>query len=79
MKWYDKFKVGQKVRVVKKIQEWDYDDMGASWNDGGMDKTMSKVYKIIRFDIQAYFGISGILRRALKLLKLKDSSYYFRL
>ena len=41
MKWYEKFKVGQEVRVVRKIIKW----MGASWVEE-MDKTINRVYKI---------------------------------
>ena len=50
MEWFKKFKIGQEVRVVKKIAKWGYEGMGASWNDWGMNKTIGKVYKIIEIE-----------------------------
>ena len=49
MKRYEKFKVGQEVRVVRKIAVW----QGASWVSG-MNKTMNKIYKIK--DVDEYIG-----------------------
>lgn len=56
MKWYEKFKVGQNVRVVKKVMNWHFDKYtggsrgrGADWVYG-MDKTIGKVYRIVRID-----------------------------
>lgn len=57
MKWYEKFKVGQRVRVVKKVVRWRYDNYsgdgytgrGASWVVD-MDGSIGKVYKIIDID-----------------------------
>lgn len=50
MKWYEKFRVGQRVRVVKKVMNWDY-DLPMSWNSEGiMDKTVGRVYKILTVD-----------------------------
>lgn len=47
MWWYEKFKVGQKVKVVKKVATWRYgSNYGISWNNFLMDKTIGKVYKI---------------------------------
>lgn len=43
--WYDKFKVGQRVRVVKKVKRWDY-GIRTGWTDN-MDKTLNKIYEII--------------------------------
>ena len=57
MKWYEKFKVGQKVRVVKKVTSWRLDNYngdghtgrGATWVSD-MDKTIGKVSTIIFID-----------------------------
>ena len=52
MEWYNKFKVGQGVKVVKKVVRWKFDNGGgAGWNTGGfMDKTVGKVYTIVSID-----------------------------
>jgi hypothetical protein len=51
MEWFEKFKVGQEVRVVKKVPCWVLpDDGGTNWNNEYMDKTIGSVYKIIRID-----------------------------
>jgi len=48
MKWYEKFKVGQKVKVVRKIVEWTFPNgSGCSWFSEDMDGTIGKLYKII--------------------------------
>lgn len=50
MKWYEKFKVGEKVRVVKKVPEWKYGQL-VQWNlEGEMDKTIGNVYKIVQIN-----------------------------
>ena len=47
MEWYEKFKVGQKVRVVKKVLVWKLPDGGGTgWNPHYMDKTIGNVYEI---------------------------------
>lgn len=47
MKWYEKFKVGQEVKVVKKIASWTFvNGGGTSWTSPEMDKTIGKTYKI---------------------------------
>lgn len=46
MEWHKKFKVGQEVKVTKKIQSWDDGIFGTSWDDRYMDKTIGRVYKI---------------------------------
>lgn len=42
----DKFKVGQRVRVIKKVSSWSYYGIQCSW-DEGMDMTIGKVYTVI--------------------------------
>jgi len=50
MAWFDKFKVGQEVKVVRKIDSWRaYGGLGVSWNSD-MDKTIGKAYKIVYID-----------------------------
>lgn len=51
MKWYHKFKVGQEVRVIKKISAWRAYDGGykIGWSTD-MDKTIGKFYKIKSVD-----------------------------
>lgn len=49
MEQHEKFKVGQDVRVVRKVKSWP----GASWVSG-MDKTINKIYKIKQTD--GYIG-----------------------
>jgi len=50
MQWYEKFKVGQEVRVVKKVPSWEY-GIECGWNlTGVIDKTVGKVYEIIRIN-----------------------------
>ena len=53
MNWYEKFKVGQEVRVVKEVPHWEFPNGGGcSWNNeiNKMHKTVGKVYKIIDID-----------------------------
>ena len=47
-----KFKVGDKVKVIKKVEDWKM----CSWNNIYMDGTIGRVYKIIlvREDIGDY-------------------------
>lgn len=58
MKWYEIFKVGQEVRVVKKVISWQFDSfdggdgytgMGASWVSD-MDITIGKVFEVVEID-----------------------------
>jgi len=57
MKWYKKFKVGQEVKVVRKINVWQFDNhrtgflmgRGASWATE-MDMTIGKIFKIVNID-----------------------------
>lgn len=53
MKWYEKFKVGQKVKVIKKVPQWKYKHNFIPWA-GSMDGTIGKFYEII--DIDASVG-----------------------
>ena len=49
--WIPKYKVGQEVRVVKKIDTWHYNGHGMGWNTNGqMDGTIGKVYTIMEID-----------------------------
>ena len=56
MKWNEKFKVGQRVKVVKKIESWRFNNFSGGYGGGGadwvsgMDKTIGKVFKIINID-----------------------------
>jgi len=51
MKWYEKFKVGQEVKVTKKVIVWRFpNDGGCSWARG-MDETVGKIYKIVDIDV----------------------------
>ncbi len=45
MEWYEKFRVGQEVKVVKCVQEWNY-GMLTYWNNKYMDGTVGKIYTI---------------------------------
>ena len=50
MKWYEKFKVGQKVKVVRKVDVWSFNERGgASWVSG-MDNTIGKLYEIVQIN-----------------------------
>lgn len=57
MKWFERFKAGQEVRVVKAITSWRFDNFngdsltgrGATWVSD-MDKTIGKVFTIIFID-----------------------------
>ena len=53
MKWYEKFKVGQKVKVVKKVNHWD----GADWVEN-MNQTVGKIYKVAKIDKSAGYRLS---------------------
>lgn len=47
MKWYEKFKVGQKVKVIRKVVSWEIDGCTRRWNTAGdMNITIGKVYEI---------------------------------
>ncbi len=50
MKRYEKFKVGQKVRVVEKVQRWRFNGGGGADWAYQMDKTIGKVFEIIEID-----------------------------
>lgn len=54
MEWYNKFKVGQEVRVVEKIQDWRFNGRGGATWVCQMDRTINKVFRII--DINADRG-----------------------
>jgi hypothetical protein len=57
MEWFNKFQVGEKVKVVKKVTSWQFDSYngdgltgrGASWSED-MNKTIGKVFTIISID-----------------------------
>ena len=56
MEWFDKFKVGQRVRVVRKISFWRFEDFnngmkgrGANWAYE-MDGTIGKALEIVYID-----------------------------
>ncbi len=53
MEWFEKFKVGQKVKVVKGVKFWYFKESscptGATW-DIDMDITIGKVFEIICID-----------------------------
>ena len=64
MKWYEKFKVGQKVRIIKKVSTWILPGGGGTkWSSRYMDGTIGKVYEIRRIDrgigYQLGTGIEG--------------------
>ena len=61
MKWYEKFKVGQEVKVVKKVARWSYGGGSTSWAYN-MDFTMGKVYKIIEVDNRAGYRLHTQLK-----------------
>jgi len=56
MQWYEKFSIGQEVRVVRKVDDWSY-GYGASWVDG-MNQTINKVYKIIQIRTNVGFQLN---------------------
>jgi hypothetical protein len=46
-----KFKVGDTVKVFRKIESWgDGEKLGAIWINVEMDKTIGKKFKIIKFN-----------------------------
>jgi len=50
VEWYNKFKVGQRVKVVKKVSSWRYGGgFRVGWNTD-MNKTIGKIYKIKSID-----------------------------
>lgn len=54
-----KYSIGQKVCVVKKINQWVHCGTSCGWDDG-MDVTIGKVYKIIAItDKQNVLPCSG--------------------
>lgn len=58
MKWFEKFKVGQKVKVIRKATHWIYGGTSVSWNSEAMDKTIGKIYKIDFIDKSAGYRLS---------------------
>ena len=42
----DKFKIGQRVKVIKRIYRWSYNNQETPWDDI-MDNTIGKVYPVI--------------------------------
>lgn len=66
MKWYEKFKVGQKVRVVRKTKTWEFPDGGGcDWNSDYMNQTIGKIYRIVEvnkkvgYRLETYFEIGS--------------------
>ena len=58
MQWYEKFKVGQEVRVVKKVNSWKLDGCTTKWNTAGdMDVTIGKTYKIKQINKRVGFQL----------------------
>lgn len=58
MKWYEKFKVGQKVTVVKKILRWKY-YYAIDWNrEGDMDSTIGGTFTINEIDKEIGYCLS---------------------
>ena len=50
MEWHEKFKVGERVKVVKKVSRWKYGN-SVTWNlEGDMDSTVGKIYKIVQIN-----------------------------
>ncbi len=60
MKWHEKFKVGQKVKVVKEVVSWELTNGGgAGWElSGRMDKSIGRVYEIIEIDMGLSYKLS---------------------
>lgn len=47
MEWYEKFKINQEVKVIRKVVSWRYSGCIINWNRAGdMDITIGKFYKI---------------------------------
>lgn len=67
MKWYEKFRVGQEVRVIKKVITWHFENFighgmagrGASWVYD-MDKTIGKVLEIVEIDKDVGYRLDTI-------------------
>lgn len=57
MEWYEEFKIGQEVRVVKKVECWKYCGGSTDWNSQFMDGTLGKVYKIIEIEETAGYKL----------------------
>ena len=74
MNWYEKYKVGQKVKVVKKVESWGYPDYwyGATWARA-MNETIGNVYKIVGIDKK--IGIR-LLTKSESLSSLKYNYWY---
>lgn len=66
MEWYEKFKINQKVKVIKKVLIWDYHH-SVRWNSREMDKTIGKVYEIVRIS----------KRMGYRLDTMEDTGYDF--
>ena len=67
--WYDKFKVNQRVRVAKKIENWSYEeDEVVRWMRI-MDTTLNNIYKIIAIDGYGY-------RLDTRIGKYEENFYY---
>lgn len=49
MIWYEKYKVGMEVKVIKKVDSWNYGCGEIRWNKH-MDKTINRVYEVVDID-----------------------------
>jgi len=87
MNWYEKYKVGQKVKVVKKVESWGYPDYqyGATWACA-MNETIGNVYEIVKIDKKIGIQLSTNFRlltsywypvESLADAKVKGEQLYF--
>lgn len=73
--WTPKYKVGQEVRVVKKIDTWHYNGHGMGWNKSGtMKGTIGNVYTII--DIEKGCGYQLNTQVGMELGSMKWDFWY---
>jgi len=60
MKWYEKFDIGQRVRVIKKVDFWHYDGLYGggivAWQRE-MDKTIGNIFEIVGIDIDVGYRL----------------------
>lgn len=47
------FKVGDRVKVIKRVGSWSYGGISTAW-DSTMDKSIGKVYTIVDIAIEEY-------------------------
>ena len=57
MEWYKKFKVGQKVKVVKMVNNWNYAGRQIGWSSKYMDRTIGQIYKIIKISGESGYSL----------------------